>query len=269
MALTRASKGARLVASRMTIKLIIATGAGIAARAADQVLASATRSKLKEPRLPVTASEWARMRETPFGNPSQFAGAGERIPVEALLAWEDNVAAAGACVNGRATLLLASASPLAIIARIVPDDGSEPLELPIDEVPVVATLCPHHALPSWESAIPTMPYALPLSLEPLVRAAHAACVSIGAVPIIVERQYAGYSLHLGSRRVDVTGPAGFVFPAQLAANGVDTRAIHQLLLRQLEWDEPPDVVTDFEHRYLASALLATRYRTLCGARRWP
>jgi hypothetical protein len=127
---------------------------------------------------------------------------------------------------------------------------------------VVATLCPHHAMLDWELAIPAMPYALPLSLEPLVRAAYAAGVPIGAEPIVVDRQYAGYSLHIGSRRVDVTGPAGFVFPAQLAANGVDARAVHQHILRQLDWDEPSDVVTDFEHRYLASALLATRYRNL-------
>ena len=93
-------------------------------------------------------------------------------------------------------------------------------------------------------------------------AAHAAHVPIGAEPIFVDRQYAGYSLHIDSRRVDVTGPAGFVFPAQLAAKNVDARAVHQLILEQLDRDEPSDVVTDFEHRYLASALLATRYRTL-------
>jgi len=246
----------------MTTNLIIATGAGLAARADDQLLVSPTRSRPTPAQLPVTAIEWERMRETLFGNPSLFAGPGELIPAGALFTWEDLVSAAGACINGRATLLLASSSPLAITVRIEPDDGSEPLDLPVDGVPVVATLCPHHAMPDWESEIPAMPYALPLSLEPLVRAAHAARVPVGAEPIFVDRQYAGYSLHIDSRRVDVTGPAGFVFPAQLAAKNVDARAVHQHILRQLDWDEPSDVVTDFEHRYLASALLATRYRKL-------
>jgi hypothetical protein len=249
----------------MIANLIIATGAGLAARGDDQLLVSPARPALTIARLPVTANEWARMRETPFGDPARFAAPGEAIPVAALLLWEDTVAAAGECINGRATLLLASASPLAFVVRIEPDDGSEPLDLPIDGVPVVATLCPHHEIPGWESVIPAMPYAMPPSLEPLVRAAHAARVPIGAEPIVVDRQYAGYSLHLGGRRVDVTGPAGFVFPAQLAARGVDARAVHDQIKRQLDRDEPSDVVTDFEHRYLASALLATRYRKLRDA----
>ena len=244
----------------MTTNLLIATGAGLAARTDDQLLVSPTRPRPPSERLPVTATEWARMRETRFGDPRQLAGPGELIPVDALFVWEDTAAAAGPCVNGRATLLLASAAPLAIVARVELEDGSEPLVIPVDGVPVVATLCPHHAMADWESAIPAMPYALPLSLEPLVRAAYAARLPVGAEPIVVDSQYAGYAMHVGDRRVDVTGPAGMVFPAQLAARGVDARAVHNDILRQLDWDEPSDVVTDFEHRYLASALLAARYR---------
>jgi hypothetical protein len=249
----------------MTTNLLIATGAGLAARTDDQLLVSTARRRPTSTHLPVNAMEWARMRETRFGDPARYARPGDPIPAAALSVWEDTVAAAGACVDGRATLLLAQVSPLVIVVHIEPADGSEPLDLPIDGVPVVATLCPHHATPDWEATPATMPYAMPLSLEPLVRGAYAARVPLGVAPIMTDRQYAGYSVHLGDRRVDVTGPAGFVFPGQLAGTGVDARAVHEQILRQLDWDEPADVVTDFEHRYLASALLATRYRTLRDA----
>src|SRR6185436_17408422 len=98
-----------------------------------------------------------------------------------------------------------------------------------------------------------------------------------AAPIWDDFRYCGYSLRIeapvtvkdprgtvisavAEHRVDVTAQAGFLFPYPLLPAGADKAALHQRIRERLDANEPPDVVRDFECRYLASAQAAFDYR---------
>lgn len=244
---------------------LIAHGPGLAARRAECLLVGMPRWN-HEGESSVTSDEYARLRDIGFGDPYQFAATGCRLPVAAFAYWEDTIASAGQVIDGNGVLWTEPTGQLWL--RITPKDGSEPLDLPVTGVPAIATQCPHQRHPDWASRDALLAEALPDPVRWLVDQARSASVPVVAVPLQYDRNYAGYSLRIGTWiRIDVTGPAGFVFPRELAAVGSDINAIVTEARRQLERDEPSDIIDDFECRYLASAHLAARYRALRQAER--
>src|SRR5262249_41149619 len=87
-------------------------------------------------------------------------------------------------------------------------------------------------------------------------------IAVSATPLFFEeRIYCGYSLLVdGRHRIDVTAAAGFLFPFELAAPSVDRNALAQTIAERLDAEEP-DNIRDFESRYLASAMIASYYRS--------
>lgn len=244
---------------------IIAEGAGLAARGPDQLLIGMPRAARAEEEAPVTADEYRGLAALGFGDPTQFAAPGQRIPMAAFLYWENTRASAGQVIDGRATLWFERDGKTML--RVEPADGSAPLDLPVDGVPVVATRCPHQRHPGWSSREAPLADCLPEPVRYAVDQARSARVPVTAAPLLLDGAYAGYSLEFGGHsRIDVTGAAAFVFPTILVAPPLDGPGIRARVAAQLELDEPPDVVTDFDCRYLASASAADRYRRLRAAR---
>jgi hypothetical protein len=244
---------------------LIAEGAGLAARSQDQLLVGLPRGPGGEELSPVTSDEYRGLAAIGFGDPYQFAGPGQRIPMAAFGYWENSRAATGEVIDGRATLWFAGDGR--IVLRVEPADGSPPLDLPVDGVPVVATRCPLQRHAGWQAREAPLAECLPEPVRYAVDQARTAMVPVSAAPIMFERGYAGYSLDFGGRaRIDVTGAAAFAFPTILVAPPLDPASIRQRVARQLDLDEPPDVVTDFDCRYLASATAADRYRRFRAAR---
>lgn len=246
---------------------IIAEGAGLAARSPDQLLVGLPRAAAAEEETPVTSDEYRGLATLGFGDPYQFAAPGQRLPMAAFLYWENTRASAGQVIDGRATFWFERDGR--IILRVEPAEGGPPLDLPVDGVPVVATRCPHQRHPGWTGREGPLADCLPEAVRYAVDQARSARVPVTAAPIHHERIYCGYSLDFGGHsRIDVTGAAAFVFPAILVAPPLDAPTIRAEVAQQLDFDEPPDVVTDFDCRYLASAFAADRYRRLRdGSRR--
>ena len=245
---------------------IIADGAGLAARSRDQLLVGSPRAARAEEELPVTSDEVRGLVAIGFGDPYQFAGPGQRLTMAAFLYWENARAADGEVIDGRGTLWFDQSGR--VVLRVEPADRSPPLDLPVDGVPVIATRCPHQRHPGWASRQPPLADCIPEPVRYAVDQARSARVPVTAAPIMFEQAYAGYTLDFGGHsRVDVTGPAAFVFPALLVAPPLDAGLIRARVARQLDDDEPPDAVTDFDCRYLASASIADRYRRYRAASR--
>ena len=244
---------------------IVAEGAGLAARSPDQLLVGLPRAAAAEEETPVTPDEYRGLATLGFGDPYQFAARGERLPMAAFLYWENTRAAAGQVIDGRATFWFERDGR--IMLRVEPADGSPALDLPVDGVPVVATRCPHQRHAGWTSREAPLADCLPEPVRYAVDQARSARVPVTAAPLIHERAYCGYSLDFGGHsRIDVTGAAAFVFPTILIAPPLDAASIKARVAQQLDVDEPSDVVTDFDCRYLASASAADRYRRLRAAR---
>lgn len=240
---------------------IIAEGAGLAARSPDQLLVGMPRAARPEDPTPVTSDEYRGLAALGFGDPYQFAAPGQRLPMAAFLTWENTRASAGEVIDGRATLWFERDGR--IMLRVDPSAGGPPLDLPVDGVPVVATRCPHQRHPGWTSREGPLAERLPEAVRYAVDQARSARVPVTAEPIFLDRSYSGYSLDFGGHsRIDVTGAAAFVFPVILLAPPHEASAIRRRVAEQLDLDEPPDVVTDFDCRYLASASAADRYRRL-------
>jgi hypothetical protein len=98
-------------------------------------------------------------------------------------------------------------------------------------------------------------------------------IRITALPLFLEgRIYCGYALTFPKpgkvdpndpanwHRIDVTAGAAFTFPYQLIHSKWKPEDLRHQVKQRLESDEPPDIVDDFESRYLASAYVASYYR---------
>lgn len=246
---------------------LLAEGAGLAARTPEQLLVGIPRDGDLESQTPVTAIEYDRLRKERIFDPHQFAGTNQYLRLAAFAYWENTVAAAGDVVNGSGELLLDQNSS-GLLLRITPI-GEKSFDVPVTGVPVVALKCPRQAEPDWDQEPATSAGALPQPLRRLVDRARTLGLPLGARPMIDrDRLYAGWSLSVADRfRVDVTGAAGFLFPTDLAAPGVDARAAHERAMQQLDSDEPSFAISDFDCRYLASALISVRYARMRRAER--
>ncbi|MFI5776862.1 LuxR C-terminal-related transcriptional regulator [Nocardia sp. NPDC051570] len=90
-------------------------------------------------RIAQTADQLRNLRQTGLGDPYQFVEAGKpdaRVTLDAVRYWEDTIATRGPVVNGRATFRIEDGE---LLADIAPPDGSTPVTVHVDGVPVVAS----------------------------------------------------------------------------------------------------------------------------------
>jgi hypothetical protein len=84
-----------------------------------------------------TAQQMEGVKAAGIGDPYEFAAANERVPLDAIRFWQDEIAAQGPVIDGRAELGVTQDGTL--IATIRPNDGSASVVVEIDGVPLVAT----------------------------------------------------------------------------------------------------------------------------------
>jgi hypothetical protein len=210
--------------------------------------------------LEVTSDEYLHLESTLFGSPYRYSPPYAPLTTGAIMLWEDSVAASGELIDGMAILWFSGPDQLTM--RVHPADGSEPLDLPVTGVPSVATACPHQEHPDWAAHDSELDEALPDAAAHRAVTARQVGMTIVATPLFLEENmYAGYSLvFAGKHRIHVTGSSGFVFRYALLDRARNPEEVRYRVDQRLAADEPPSVVTNFEHRYLASAQLAARYR---------
>jgi hypothetical protein len=239
---------------------MIADGAGIAGRGRDGLLVVPRRRGDPDQVLEVTSDEYLHLESTLFGSPYRYSPPYAPLTTGAIMLWEDSVAASGELIDGMAILWFSGPDQLTM--RVHPADGSEPLDLPVTGVPSVATACPHQEHPDWAAHDSELDEALPDAAAHRAVTARQVGMTIVATPLFLEENmYAGYSLvFAGKHRIHVTGSSGFVFRYALLDRARNPEEVRYRVDQRLAADEPPSVVTNFEHRYLASAQLAARYR---------
>ena len=252
---------------------LIAEGAGLAALNPDQFVVGLPRTGNLESPTTALCSTYFNLKDTGLGDPRPFAHPSARLPLSFFSYVENTVAAKGQVLNARATLQL-DESPL-LQLRMVLADGSEAPTIQVGGVPLVAMRSPIQlASTDWASRtdIP-LSETLPEPIRALVLGAVERGIRITALPLFLEgRMYCGYALTFPKpgkldpnnpanwHRVDVTAGAAFTFPYQLIHSKWKPEDLRHQVKQRLESDEPPDIVDDFESRYLASAHVASYYR---------
>jgi hypothetical protein len=247
---------------------ILAEGAGLAARTQEALLIGLPRSGDPNVGTPVGPTEYRSLKKAGIGDPEQFAKSNERVPLSAFMYWENTIAAAGSVVNGVGEIGL-DQTGAQLLLRVTPEDNSAPLTLPIFGVPVIAMKSPLQISdPNWHQRPRATSADLPRALYPLLNIGRAANLPLTARPLVDHNtHYCGFSLLLANRhRIDITAAAGFLYPQDLDPTG-NGASIHDHALRQLDQDEPSDIIDNFDCRYLASALMACRYGRLRRAER--
>lgn len=243
---------------------LIAEGAGLAARTQECLLVGLPRAGDPNTETPVGPHEYGPLKKAGIGDPQQFAKSNQKLRLAAFMFWENTIAAAGNIVNGTGELRLEGG----LVLHVKPADGSAPLDLPVSGVPVIAMPTARQRRdPNWHTTATTDD--LPDAARSLVEMARWSKVPVRAYALIDRNEmYVGYTLHVGKAlKVDVTGAAGFSFPQELADEWVMGVKAHEKAMRQLDTDEPSDVIDDFDCRYLASALASVRYARMRRAQR--
>jgi hypothetical protein len=110
------------------------------------------------PSIVQSADQVQHLYESGLGDPHQFAGPRERVPLTAIQLWEDTAAARGPLIDGIARFDVDESGRL--VADIEPIDGSDPIRLEVDGSPVVATGIPPEIVPGASRVVPTVPEAL-------------------------------------------------------------------------------------------------------------
>ncbi len=122
-------------------------GAALAARTPGQLLVD-NRGRWQvdaSDNIAQTASQLRGLKDAGIGDPFEFAGPNERVPMAAVRYWEDSIAAQGPVINGTAKLGLLDDGRL--VLTIHPSDGSAKIELEVKGTPVVASGFPPERIP--------------------------------------------------------------------------------------------------------------------------
>ncbi|MEU5811522.1 hypothetical protein [Streptomyces sp. NPDC047718] len=136
--------------------VMIGGGAALAGRDPDALLIDARGRWHVDPIVAIvqSADQVRHLRQSGMGDPYQFAGPQERVPLPALQLWEDTAAARGPLVDGRAELSIGAEGRL--IAEIVPADGSAPVKVEVVGSPLIATGIPPEIIPGANRQLPTV-----------------------------------------------------------------------------------------------------------------
>lgn len=125
----------------------IGGGAALAARVPGQLLVD-NRGRWQvdaSADLAQTASQLRGLKDAGVGDPFEFAGPNDRVPMAAVRYWEDSIAAQGPVIDGTARLGVLDDGRT--ILTIEPSDGSARIELEIEGTPVVASGFPPERIP--------------------------------------------------------------------------------------------------------------------------
>lgn len=98
-----------------------------------------------------TASQLGSVHQSGVGDPHQFAGPDQRVPLPAVNFWEDSIAAQADCINGRATMRMDADGRM--LLDIVPDGGTT-LTVELRGTPTIATGFPRERIPGQERGMP-------------------------------------------------------------------------------------------------------------------
>ncbi|HEY0483930.1 MAG TPA: DUF4157 domain-containing protein [Kofleriaceae bacterium] len=126
----------------------IGGGASLAARDPSALLIDARGRWQADPsaRIAQTASQLAGLKAAGIGDPFQFAGPDERVPVAAVRYWEDTIAAQGPVIDGKVTGVALDGQGKTVIT-IEPGDGRGPIRVEVEGTIVAATGFPDERLP--------------------------------------------------------------------------------------------------------------------------
>jgi hypothetical protein len=124
-------------------------GGGAAVTALDaNTLFIDDRSRWQKDSSPAIAQTAGQMRDLPatgLGDPARAAAPNQRVPLAAVRAWEDSMAAEAHVVNGRGNFRIEEGRG---VVTITPQNGREmSFLLPINERPVIAVGFPREAVP--------------------------------------------------------------------------------------------------------------------------
>lgn len=153
-------KQASLAAGRHPrVPVMIGGGAALAARHPRMLVIDARRGWHAAAfwSLGQAADQLRDMAGTGLGDPYEFAHGPERVPLDALRYWQDQAAARGPVINGRAVLRPGGDGRL--LVDISPEDGSPPLTVEAAGPPVVATGFPPERVPGYALEVQTLPAA--------------------------------------------------------------------------------------------------------------
>lgn len=122
-------------------------GAALAARVPERLFVDRRGRWQADPseHIAQTASQLRGLRDAGIGDPFQFAGPDERVPLAAVRFWEDSIAAQGPVIDGSASLQLSGDGRL--LLHVDPSDGSPRLTLEVTGTPLVATGFPPEHMP--------------------------------------------------------------------------------------------------------------------------
>ncbi len=148
-------------------KLMIGGGAALAGRDPDILVVDARGRWHVDPIKGIvqSADQARHIAESGLGDPYQFASPRERIPLDAIRLWEDSAAIRGAVVNGHGQLTIDDQGRM--LARLDPLDGSSPVTVEVDGIPIIATGLPPEIVPGCARTVPTVPEALDVLIERL------------------------------------------------------------------------------------------------------
>ncbi|MFG1794956.1 hypothetical protein [Nocardia sp. NPDC049149] len=132
-----------------TVRIDVGGGASLAARDPGALLVD-DRGRWQSDngqRIAQTADQLRNLNQTALGDPYQFVGEGrpsDRVPLDAVRYWEDSIAAQGPVIDGTATFRVADGT---MLADITPADGSSPITVAVEGIPLVATGFPPEIIP--------------------------------------------------------------------------------------------------------------------------
>ena len=141
-------------------KVMIGGGAALTGRDADALLIDGRgRWHLDPIRGIVQSADQVRhIYNSGIGDPYDWAAPRDRVPLGALQLWEDTAAVRGPLVDGHANLTVDANGRL--VADVEPLDGSTPIRVEAEGMPVVATGVAPEITPGASRRVPTVPEAL-------------------------------------------------------------------------------------------------------------
>lgn len=166
----RARQAALPAGRHPEFEIMIGGGAALAGRDPDVLLVDARGRWHVDPieAIVQSADQVRHLRQSGMGDPYQFAGPQERVPLPALQLWEDTAAVRGPLIDGRAELSIGAEGRL--IAEIIPADGSPPVKVEVQGSPLLATGIPPEIVPGANRQVPTVREAADVLAESLTAA---------------------------------------------------------------------------------------------------
>lgn len=136
-------------------RLMIGGGASLVARDPQVLLVNARGRWHLDPIEGIVQSvdQVRHLAASGIGDPYHFATPRQRLPLDAIRLWQDTLAARGPLLDGHAELHLDQDNQL--LAVLHPADGSAPVRIAVDGVPLIATGVPPELVPGCAPAVPT------------------------------------------------------------------------------------------------------------------